>query len=395
MPIYVVWCGTGAGTGVPMLGVQRRHWPYDPTTNLYQRPFLWVSVDGGVDERITSLIRSSICSGLFPGAVWLVQEGDGIVSRGQAGLAQRVPSQRHMRRQCIFDVASLTKPVCTGTIALKLWEGGELSPDEHFGRYLPQFSGGWRDGITLGQVLSHSSGLPSGLPIPKLCKDPSQVLDCICKAEMAYAPGSRTLYSDVGFILLGKLLERVSGKALDVLGNRVVFGPLGMDRTMYRPPRRLRPEIVATERSRSGRGALVGVVHDGSARFMRGVSGHAGLFSSIDDLAKFCRTMLGKGHAVLSRQTIERATSVWADDGENAYGLGWFKRRSPENPASRHFSKLAYGHTGYTGTSIWIDPARDFFAILLTNRVHNQTDAGRIPEMNRMRRRFHDLALGH
>lgn len=358
-------------------------------------PVLPMGVDDGIQEKIARLIDSSISSGLTPGAVWLVEEGDRTVSRGRAGLAQGVPSERPMRRTSIFDVASLTKPVCTATIALKMWEGGELCLDEPVRRYLREFSGGWKDGVSVSQVLSHSSGLPSGLPIPRLCKDPSQVLDCICKAEMAYAPGSKTLYSDVGFILLGKLLERVLGQSLDVLGQRMVFGPLGMDRTMYRPPRRLRPDIVATEKSRSGRSALLGVVHDGSARFMGGVSGHAGLFSCVDDLAKFCRMMLGKGEAVLSRLTIEKATKVWADDGENAYGLGWFKRRSPENPASKHFSKTAYGHTGYTGTSMWIDPARGFFAILLTNRVHNRSDAGRIPEMNRTRRRFHDLALGH
>jgi CubicO group peptidase (beta-lactamase class C family) len=354
-----------------------------------------MGVDDGIQEKITRLIDSSISSGLFPGAVWLVEEGDRIVSRGRAGLAQRVPSERPMRRKSIFDVASLTKPVCTATIALKMWEVGEVSLDAPVRRYLPEFSGGWKDGVILSQVLSHSSGLPSGLPIPRLCKDPPQVLDCLCKAEMAYAPGSKTLYSDVGFILLGKLLERVSGQPLDVLGRRMVFGPLGMERTVFRPPRRLRPDIVATEKSRTGRTALVGVVHDGGSRFMGGVSGHAGLFSCIDDLAKFCRMMLGKGQRLLSRQTVAEATRVWANDGENAYGLGWFKRRSPEDPASRHFSKMAYGHTGYTGTSLWIDPARDFFAILLTNRVHSQSDAGRIPEMNRTRRRFHDLALGH
>jgi len=354
-----------------------------------------MGVDHAIDDKITCLIDSSISLGLFPGAVWLVEERGRVVSRGQVGLAQRVPSRKPMRRKSIFDVASLTKPVCTATIGLKMWEWGELSPDEPVGRHLPEFSGGWRDGVTVGQVLSHSSGLPSGLPIPKLCKDPSQVLDCICRTEMVYVPGSRTLYSDVGFMLLGKLLERVSGQALDTLGRRIVFEPLRMDRTMYRPPRRLRPEIVATERSRTGRTALVGVVHDASARFMGGASGHAGLFSCVDDLAKFCRMMLGKGQTFLSRQTIEKATSIWADDGANAYGLGWFKRRSPDDPASKHFSKSAYGHTGYTGTSIWIDPARDFFALLLTNRVHNQSDASRIPEMNRTRRRFHDMALGH
>jgi len=351
-------------------------------------------VDDAIQGRIASLIGSSISSGLFPGAVWLVEEAGRLVSQGVAGLAQEVPQRIAMHETCVFDLASLTKPVCTATIALRMWEAGELSLDEPVKSYLPEFSGGWRNRVVLSQILSHCSGLPSGLPIPQLCKDASQVLGAICKARMEYEPGSRAIYSDVGFILLGKLLERVSGQSLDALGGQVVFRPLGMRRTMYRPPRRLRPDIAATQRSQTGRTALVGVVHDGTARFMGGVSGHAGLFSCVGDLGKYCGMMLGRGKRLLSSRTIQEATRVWAAHGRNAYGLGWFKRRWPENPASMHFSESAYGHTGYTGTSIWIDPARDFFAILLTNRVHSKSDGGRIPEMNRVRRKFHDLALG-
>lgn len=349
----------------------------------------------GIGDKIAGLMDSSIASDLFPGAVWLVEEKGIRIAEGSAGYAERIPTQREMSRTTIFDLASLTKPICTGTIALRMWDKGQISPDHPVSRYLPEFSGDWRNHVTLGQVLSHSSGLPSGIPLSKICSDPSEVLKRICEVEMAYPPGEKTLYSDVGFILLGKLMERLSGMPLDELTAKEVFTPLGMEHTMYRPDPGLRCRIAATQDCPARKRVLIGEVHDGNAFFMGGISGHAGLFSCIDDLAGFCRMMLGRGPSLLSGQTIEEATRVWADDGENAYGISWFKRKFPVSPASSFFSERAYGHTGYTGTSIWIEPARELFAILLTNRIHPDRNADRIPEMNLARRKFHDIALGH
>ncbi len=348
---------------------------------------------GGIHRRIHGLMARSIEAGLFPGASWLVEAGGLEASRGALGHAQIMPASRPMTADTIFDLASLTKPVCTGTLAMLFWQEGLLDPEDRMGDHLPQFSGGWRDDVTIAQVLSHSSGLPSGIPLSKLCREPGEVLERICEVEKAYEPGTRTLYSDTGFILMGKLLERVSGETLACLASRKVFSPLEMVNTAFNPASQLRERIAATQ-NHPERGVLVGEVHDGNAAFMGGVSGHAGLFSTVGDLAAFSRAMAGRGASLLDKGTIESATRIWSDDGENAYGLSWFKRKSPINMAGSLLSERAFGHTGYTGTSIWIDPARELVAILLTNRVHPDGAPERIPEMNRVRATFHDIAAG-
>jgi len=343
---------------------------------------------------IRELIESSIKEGLFPGAGWLVERCGTLISMGSAGHSQLVPVERSMSDRTIFDLASLTKPIVTGTLSLILWERGILDPEQPVGHYIPRFSGGWRDEVMLKHLLSHSSGLPSGLPLSKLCRDPSEVLAKICEAEGVYEPGSATLYSDVGFILMGKILERVSGRELDELAREEVFSPLGMDRTMYNPPGDLCGGMAATQDFPERGGVMVGNVHDGNAYYMGGVSGHAGLFSCVDDLADYGRMMLGTGVKLVGSKSIELATRIWSDDGKNAYGLSWFKRKHPVNPAGSQLTPLAFGHTGYTGTSIWLDPGKELLAILLTNRVHPRRAAERIPEMNAVRAGFHDLAAG-
>lgn len=348
----------------------------------------------GIQAEVRRLINESISSGLFPGAAWLVERGGEVKARGAAGSAETRPVRRAMTEETIFDLASLTKPIVTGTLSLLMWQRGCLSMAEGVGAHLPEFTGGWRDSVSLAQVLSHSSGLPSGLNLSELCADPSEVLNAICRAKNQYPPGTSTLYSDIGFILMGKLLEGASGMALDAMAKEEIFNPLGMKRTMYTPPPDLRGEIAATQDSPARGRVLVGEVHDGNAYFMGGISGHAGLFSCLDDLAAYCRMMLGRGRRILSQDTVSEATRIWADDGRNAYGLSWFKRKSPVNPAGSRLSDGAYGHTGYTGTSLWIDPASEFFALLLTNRIHPDRAPERIPEMNRTRRAFHDIAVG-
>jgi len=347
-----------------------------------------------VSCEIEELIRASIKSGLFPGAAWLVEEGGRELGVGWMGHAEIAPGVRKMSRSTIFDLASLTKPVCTATLCLLMRDRGSLSFQEKVSAYVPSFSGGWRDGVRVSQLLSHSSGLPSGLDLRGICSDPSEVLDRVCEVQGAYPPGGKTLYSDVGYILLGKLLEGLLGSPLSQLARDQIFDPLGMSRTVFCPAPWLRQDIASTLYLPEQGKVLTGEVHDGNARFMGGVSGHAGLFSCLDDLRGFCRMMLGLGTPLLARGTIEEATRIWAADGENAYGLSWFKRRSGSSPFSLHFSEGAYGHTGYTGTSIFVEPERDLFAILLTNRIHPKDNRDRISEMNMVRREFHELALG-
>jgi CubicO group peptidase (beta-lactamase class C family) len=350
----------------------------------------------GRGEKIRKLLESSIAGGLFPGAVWHVEEKGDVVARGHTGHSQTVPRRSKMSEETLFDLASLTKPIVSGTLALLLRERSQLDISNPVGFYLPKFDVGWKKEVRVSQLLSHYSGLPSGLPLSSLCADKSEVLDRICEAEMAYEPGSRTLYSDVGFILLGILMESICRGNIADLARDMIFHPLGMEHTMYNPPMDARGKIAATQDIPERGGIQVGKVHDGNASFMGGTSGHAGLFSCIDDLATFSRMMLGEGTetGLLEAETIEDATRIWSDDGEDAYGLAWFKRKSPINPAGKMLSPRAYGHTGFTGTSLWMDPDRNLFAILLTNRVHPKGAEEKIPEMNMLRGRFHDISAG-
>lgn len=347
----------------------------------------------GAHDQIEELIERKIDSSLFPGAVWLVERRGQIVSEGSLGHASIIPDKRPMSRDTIFDLASVTKPVCTGTLLLEMWEKGQIDIEDPVNAYVPAFSGGWKDEVHISHLLSHSSGIKP-ISFRDTCDDRSEVLDHICSAERAYEPGTKVAYIDLEFVFLGKILESIRQRPLDELAEEEVFAPLGMTNTMFRPPRGMRDRIAATQNSPDRRKVLVGEVHDGDAHFLGGVSGHAGLFSCVGDLARFCRMMLGHGPDLLSRETIEEATRIWSDDGVRAYGLSWLKRKGPIDPAGSAFSPKAYGHTGYTGTSVWLDPDKEMFAILLTNRVHPDRNADRIPEMNATRARFHELASG-
>ncbi len=346
----------------------------------------------GIHTQAGRMIYSCLRSGIFSGAVWRIVAKGRVVSTGSVGYAERTPSTRPMRMDTIFDLASLTKPICTGTLCLMMVESGQISLEEHPAEYLGELKPSWAREITIGQLLSHSSGLPAGIPLTKMCSKPGEILDAFSKIELAYEPGTRALYSDAGFILLGLLLESASGEGLAALFNKRVAICLGLKDTTFKPPLENKERIAATEVLQPGI-ALVGEVHDPNARFMGGVSGHAGLFSTVEDLEKFCWSLLGEGEELLSPSTVRMATRAVSRDDGNVFGLSWFKRRSPLNPAGRMMSPAAFGHTGYTGTSIWIDPERSAFVILLTNRVHPHDRKETLGPMNKLRADLHDLSV--
>jgi len=330
----------------------------------------------GIHTQASRMISSCLRSGIFSGAVWRIAAKGRVVSTGSVGLAKRTPSTRPMRIDTIFDLASLTKPICTGTLCLMMVESGQLSLGEHPAEYLRELKPSWAREITIGQLLSHSSGLPAGIPLRKMCSKPGEILDAFSRIELVYGPGTGALYSDAGFVLLGLLLERASGEVLAALFNKRVANRLGLKDTMFKPPLENKERIAAT-----------------NARFMGGVSGHAGLFSTVEDLEKFCWSLLGEGEELLSPSTVRMATRAVSRDDGNVFGLSWFKRRSPLNPAGRMMSPAAFGHTGYTGTSIWIDPERSAFVILLTNRVHPHDRKETLGPMNKLRAALHDLSV--
>lgn len=296
----------------------------------------------------------------------------------------------------IYDTASLTKPVVTVTLSAMLSEAGQLDIGAPISRYLP----GWASGpdghrrarVTVAHLLAHSSGLPAHVDYFAKLKTRSEILAHALAEPLAYDPGAKSIYSDIGFILLGTMIEHLTGQPLDRLAEERFFAPLAMADTMFRPPKSLRARIAPTERiSGTRKRVLHGEVHDENAFAMGGIAGHAGMFSTAPDLAIFCQMLLNGGiyahRRILRRQTVAEFTSP-APLAGNTRTLGW---NVPTEPSSsgRYFSKQSIGHTGFTGASLWIDRQKDLFVVLLTNanRTHPDPDDD---EIRRVQPAIHD-----
>ncbi|MBE3584435.1 MAG: beta-lactamase family protein [Limnochordaceae bacterium] len=327
--------------------------------------------------RAAAVLKRFVDEGRLPGGVLLVGyrgEEYGPVAYGWAQLEPE-SEKRPMREDTLFDLASCSKVIGTTTAALMLIDRGEISLDDPISLFLPEWKGEGKENVRLWHLLTHTSGIPVAGDIHYTGGGPTQMIAGICSLPLGYAPGEHVVYTCYGFILLGEIIQRVSGQRLDVFLAQQVFKPLNMADTMYCPPVRLRPRIAATEMKPDHSGAWVGVVHDENARAMQGVSGNAGLFSTARDVGRFCRMYLQggtlEGARILSPAVIEAATRSYTAGLEEERGLGWLLRgHGHGSPAGDLMSPSAYGHTGFTGTSLWVDPARDLYVVLLTNRVH-------------------------
>jgi beta-N-acetylhexosaminidase len=299
-----------------------------------------------------------------------------------------------------YDIASLTKVVVTTTLVEKLVEGDFPSPlslDAPIERYLPEWTKGpqpeWRHKVTVRHLMTHTSGLPPFKEYWRTSTSKQETLRRIFAEPLEYEPGTKVVYSDLGIILMAEIIQRLTGKPLDVLANENIFGPLGMKRSMYNPPKTAWPEIAPTEFDSQLRNRMLqGEVHDENAFAIGGVSGHAGVFSSAPDLAVFCQMLLNGGvyahQRILKRATIADFTRPQAL-AQNTRTLGWVV--PTEGGSSGHyFSSHSYGHTGFTGTTIWIDPDRQLFVVLLTNRVHPTRENHKIAEV---RPAVHDAVM--
>ncbi len=300
----------------------------------------------------------------------------------------------------MYDIASLTKVVVTTTLVEKLVEGDFPSPlnlDAPIERYLPEWPKGpqpeWRHKVTVRNLMTHTSGLPPFKEYWRTSTSKQETLGRIFAEPLEYEPGTKVVYSDLGIILMAEIIQRLTGKPLDVLANENIFGPLGMKHSMYNPPKAIWPEIAPTEFDSQLRHRLVqGEVHDENAFAIGGVSGHAGVFSTAGDLAVFCQMLLNGGvyahQRILKRSTIAEFT-VPQPLAQNTRTLGWVV--PTEGSSSGHyFSSHTYGHTGFTGTTIWIDPDRQLFVVLLTNRVHPTRENHKIAEV---RPAVHDAVM--
>jgi len=318
---------------------------------------------------LDKIVQQAVEQGKMPGAVVLVGHHGRVVYRKAFGLRSLEPTREEMTIDTIFDLASLTKCIATTTSVMQLIESGRVKLNDPVSAYLPWFAENGKGQITVRELMTHYSGLAPDLDLKQPWQGHDTALKMIMDAKPVNPPGTRFVYSDINFETLGLLVEKVSGLPLNEYAEKNVFTPLGMTSTGFLPPARWMPRIAPTEYDENGK-MLRGVVHDPTARRMGGVAGHAGLFSTADDLAKFAQQLLS-GHLILSRSAIEKmSTPQQAATASSLRGLGW----DIDSPFASNRGELlpvgSFGHTGFTGTSLWIDPTTDTYIILLTNAVH-------------------------
>jgi len=318
---------------------------------------------------ISDIAKKAIQAGRIPGAVILIGHEGKVVYRRAFGQSALKPKKLPMAMNTIFDVASLTKVIATSTAVMQLVETGKLSLEDPVAKYWPEFKANGKEEITVRDLLTHYSGLRPSLDLRPNWSGNVAALGLIEEEKPLFPPGTSFIYSDVNFIILGELVSRVSGGPFDLYCAEHIFRPLGMEDTGFKPSAHLRPRIAPTEYQNKSTGKLFwGEVHDPVAFAMGGVAGHAGLFSTADDLAIFAQTILDggsrKGLKILSPLTVKKMTTPQSPpDKMPLRGLGW-------NIDSSLVSEASFGHTGFTGTGIWIDPVSSTFVIILTNRVH-------------------------
>ncbi|MFL5502465.1 MAG: serine hydrolase domain-containing protein [Gemmatimonadaceae bacterium] len=319
---------------------------------------------------IERVIERGIRAGGYPGASVVVgRKGAAVFEKGFGKLSWSSSSTMVDAQRTIYDVASLSKVVGTTTAIMILYDEKKIGLDDRVVTYIPTFGGGDKDNVTIRQLLTHTSGLPAGRDIWRIAQTPLEARALVLSTPLEGRPGAQYIYSDLGADILGFLVEVVSGEPLDKFLTRRVFEPLGMNETMYRPADSLFPRVAPTEVTPPRGYPLRGEVHDENAYALGGVAGHAGLFSTAADLSVFAQMMLNGGEyngvQIVSKQTVDLFTS-------RAFGhraLGWDTAEG-DYGSGRYLGPTAYGHTGFTGTSMWIDPEREMFVILLTNRVH-------------------------
>jgi beta-N-acetylhexosaminidase len=343
-----------------------------------------------------AVLDSAVADHAFPGGVVAVgyQGQLAVHAFGRQTYDAKSPP---VTADTMYDAASLTKSVVTTTLVAMLTEAGQLNLDAPVARYIPEWATGpqpeWRARVTLRNLLTHTAGLPAHEDYYKTVKTPQEMIAKICAEQLAYEPGTQSIYSDLGFMLLGEIVQRVTGRPLDELARDRIFTPLGMTRSMYRPPAALISQIAPTENDLAWRKRQIrGEVHDENAFAMGGVAGQAGMFTTAPDLAAFCQMLLDGGiyahRRMLSRATIAQFTTP-SSLAPATRTLGWMLPTA-DSASGHYFARGTFGHLGFTGTSIWIDPSRDLFVVLLTNRVYPTRDNEKVAQV---RPAVHDAIL--
>jgi CubicO group peptidase (beta-lactamase class C family) len=358
-----------------------------PVSALVKASLASVGMDSTLTSHLDSIVRIGIAEGAAPGAALAVGRFGRLVHLRGYGTLDYAPNSPAVDPATLYDMASLTKVIATTTVAMILEEEGKLDLSQPVHSYLPEFDAPDKAAITVRMLLTHSGGLEAYAPLYTTYRGRAQFIAQINMRPLKSTPGTATVYSDWDMVILQAVIERITGTPLDQFAASHVFRPLGMFDTQFLPDtanvelrRRIAPTAVDTSRG----GLLQGTVHDGNAWAIGGVSGHAGLFSSARDIAAFAQMLLDggiyDGIRVVAPTTVSRWMSRQAPTSSRA--LGW-DTPAPASSAGRYFSPRSFGHTGFTGTSIWIDPERGLFVVLFMNRVNSHGVATRHVQLRR------------
>lgn len=358
---------------------------------------------------ITEFLKARIAAGEFPSAVYCVAENGQAVLADAIGDASREPQSHPATLETIYDLASLTKPLVTGLLCSRMVETGLLRLEDPVSKYLAKFDDGDKRSITIRNLVTHTSGLPAWRPLYLLADNPDQTLAAIAAQTLECRPGQRVIYSDLGFIALGFLLQHIASLSLADLAMKEIFKPLNLKRTIFSPTAAMRTGIAACEtgnayerdmcerdfpgRTYAGwRNEIIwGAVHDGNAYFLGGAAGHAGLFSTTHETLTLANQFVAGLSQLLSPATCDLFRQNMTEGLNEARSFAWQLAATKDSTAGPSLPPDAFGHTGFTGTSCWVDPGRQRVFILLTNRTH----ARQLPfaNINAVRREFHSLAV--
>lgn len=328
-------------------------------------------------ERLASVdhvMERGVAAGGFPGAAVVIGRRDAIVlARGYGRLDWSPNSAPVSPSRTLYDLASLTKVVATTAAVMVLYDEHRIALDAPVQRYLPQFAGAMKSRVTIRELLEHRSGLPAGRNLARRARSPAEARRMVLATALEREPGGAELYSDVGMDVLGFVVEAIAREPLDRFTRRRIFAPLAMSSTGYRPAASLRALAAPTEEHSARGHVLKGEVHDGDAWALGGVAGHAGLFSTATDLARFAQMMLDGGKLGQTRIVADSTVALFTRRSSGWRALGWESCAGGASCGQR-MSERAYGHTGFTGTSMWIDPDRGLYVIVLANWMHERPD---------------------
>lgn len=361
------------------------------------------------NDQLTDLLQKRIDAGEFPSAVYLVADHSQVVYTDALGYSVIEPYRLAGKLDTIYDLASLTKPLVTALLCSRRIELGELTPDSSVSHYLAEFDRTDKQMITIRELLTHTSGLPAWRPLYLLTEDqPDRAAGAIANLDLEYKPGTRVVYSDMGFIALGIMLERMTGQRLAEMAKHEIFEPLKLRQTFFNPEISLQTGIAACETgnayeldmcrqtgapvyANSRQRLIWGEVHDGNAYFLGGAAGHAGLFSTARETFLLAQQFLGDSSKLLKPETCLMFREDMTPGLEEARSIGWQLAATKDSTGGTDLPPDSFGHNGFTGTSLWIDPGDQRIFVLLTNRTHAR--ALPFANINAVRREFHSLAV--